>query len=174
MDTEQDEFVERELNDRQEMFCREYIIDFNGTQAAKRAGYSENSANEIASQNLAKLNIRNRVNELLTERSKRVNINADYVLGKLVETSERCSQAIPVLDRKGNQVVIETPQGQIAAAFTFDSRGVTKANELLGKHLKLFTDVKEIRGDVNNPQHHVVEVTRESIREMIKAIRDEF
>ena len=36
------------LNDMQEMFCREYVIDFNGTQAAIRAGYSERSSAQIA------------------------------------------------------------------------------------------------------------------------------
>ncbi|WP_193065956.1 terminase small subunit, partial [Hafnia alvei] len=33
------------LNDKQEMFCREYLIDLNATQAAIRAGYSEKTAN---------------------------------------------------------------------------------------------------------------------------------
>lgn len=28
------------LTDKQEMFCREYLIDLNATQAAIRAGYS--------------------------------------------------------------------------------------------------------------------------------------
>ena len=32
------------LTDRQEMFCREYLIDLNATQAAIRAGYSANTA----------------------------------------------------------------------------------------------------------------------------------
>lgn len=45
------------LTDKQELFCREYVIDLNATQAAIRAGYSENSAKEIGSQNLTKLNI---------------------------------------------------------------------------------------------------------------------
>lgn len=52
------------LNDRQELFCKEYIIDFNGTKAAIRAGYSEKTAKEIASENLTKLNIAARVTEL--------------------------------------------------------------------------------------------------------------
>lgn len=29
------------LTDKQEMFCREYLIDFNATQAAIRAVYSD-------------------------------------------------------------------------------------------------------------------------------------
>jgi len=36
------------LTDKQEMFCREYLIDLNATQAAIRAGYSAKTANRTA------------------------------------------------------------------------------------------------------------------------------
>jgi len=52
------------LTDKQEMFCREYLIDLNATQAAIRAGYSVKTANRIAAQNLSKLDIQNRIAEL--------------------------------------------------------------------------------------------------------------
>ena len=43
----------KKLGARQQRFVDEYLIDLNGTQAAIRAGYSPNTANEIAAQNLA-------------------------------------------------------------------------------------------------------------------------
>jgi phage terminase small subunit len=46
------------LTPKQLAFCQEYVVDKNGTQAAIRAGYSENSANEQAAQLLAKLSIK--------------------------------------------------------------------------------------------------------------------
>jgi len=49
------------LNERQKLFCKEYVKDRNGTQAAIRAGYSEHTANEQASQLLAKLSIREEI-----------------------------------------------------------------------------------------------------------------
>lgn len=58
-----------ELTDKQRRFVEEYCIDFNGAAAARRAGYSEDTANVIASQNLTKLNIRNAVDAYLKERS---------------------------------------------------------------------------------------------------------
>ncbi|MBD8157216.1 terminase small subunit [Pantoea agglomerans] len=76
------------LTDKQEMFCREYLIDLNATQAAIRAGYSKNSANEQGAQNLAKLSIAQRIIELKAERNERVEVNADYVLRRLVEIDE--------------------------------------------------------------------------------------
>ena len=48
---------ETPLNARQLQFCKEYVLDWNGTQAAIRAGYSQKTAKVIASQNLTKVNI---------------------------------------------------------------------------------------------------------------------
>src|SRR5262245_41863153 len=42
------------LTPKQEAFVREYLVDLNGAAAARRAGYSKNSAKQIASENLTK------------------------------------------------------------------------------------------------------------------------
>ncbi len=76
------------LNDKQEMFCREYLIDLNATQATIRAGYSEKTANRTASENLSKPDIQLRISELLKKRSDRLQIDADYVLKRLVEIDQ--------------------------------------------------------------------------------------
>ena len=70
-----------ELTDKQRKFCEEYLIDLNATQAAIRAGYSENSANEIASQNLAKLNIQ----EYLSKRQKELSEATGITQKKVIE-----------------------------------------------------------------------------------------
>ena len=76
------------LTDKQEMFCREYLIDLNATQAAIRAGYSVKTANRTASENLSKPVIQNRIAELKTKRNEDVGIDADYVLRRLVEIDQ--------------------------------------------------------------------------------------
>lgn len=76
------------LTDKQEMFCREYLIDLNATQAAIRAGYSVKTANRIAAQLLSKLDIQNRIAELKAKRNEVVGIDADYVLRRLVEIDQ--------------------------------------------------------------------------------------
>ncbi|WP_337015704.1 terminase small subunit [Pantoea agglomerans] len=81
------------LTDKQEMFCREYLIDLNATQAAIRAGYSDKTANRTGSENLSKPDIAQRIIDLKSERNERVEVNADYVLRRLVEIDE-----IDVLD----------------------------------------------------------------------------
>lgn len=76
------------LTDKQEMFCREYLIDLNATQAAIRAGYSDNTARKIGSENLTKPDIAQRIIDLKSDRNERVEVNADYVLRRLVEIDE--------------------------------------------------------------------------------------
>lgn len=61
---ENEEIEATELTDKQEKFCYEYCFDFNGTQAAIRAGYSENTARSIASQLLTKLNIQDQIKKM--------------------------------------------------------------------------------------------------------------
>ncbi|MBK5074613.1 terminase small subunit [Budviciaceae bacterium CWB-B4] len=76
------------LTDKQEMFCREYLIDLNATQAAIRAGYSDKTANRIASSMLSKIDIQQRITELKNERNEEVGVDATYVLKRLVEIDQ--------------------------------------------------------------------------------------
>lgn len=69
-----------DLTDKQKMFCLEYLVDFNATQAAIRAGYSENTASEIGSENLGKPHIQTFIQESIKERQTRTEITADKVL----------------------------------------------------------------------------------------------
>lgn len=50
--------VEKPLTARQRRFVDEYLVDFNATRAAIRAGYAERSARSIGSENLTKPNIK--------------------------------------------------------------------------------------------------------------------
>lgn len=116
------------LSDKQEKLCREYLIDFNGTQAAIRAGYSKKTANEIAAENLAKPSIQAFIKQLQTKQSEELEITAKYVTDNIRNIGERCMQAQPVLDKQGN------PTGE----YKFDSQGALKAQELLGKRIGYF------------------------------------
>lgn len=71
------------LTKKNEVFCDEYLIDLNATQAAIRAGYSVESAGSIGSELLKKPEIRARIDTAMAERSKRTGINADRVLREL-------------------------------------------------------------------------------------------
>ena len=71
------------LTDKQIRFCNEYLIDLNATQAAIRAGYSEKTANRIASENLSKLDIQQYLKKKQEEKEKRTEITADMVIKEL-------------------------------------------------------------------------------------------
>ena len=76
------------LTDKQEQFCREYLIDLNATQAAIRAGYSEKTATSQAARLLINVNIQTRIAELKGERNEQVNVDAAYVLQRLHEIDQ--------------------------------------------------------------------------------------
>jgi phage terminase small subunit len=78
----------KKLTDKQEMFCKEYLIDLNATQAAIRAGYSEKTARQGGAENLSKPNIQERIAELKETRSEAIDIDAKYVLRRLKEIDE--------------------------------------------------------------------------------------
>ena len=71
------------LSDKQQRFCEEYLIDLNATQAAIRAGYSENSAHAQGPRLLANDSVAQEIDRLKAERSEKTEINAQWVLQRL-------------------------------------------------------------------------------------------
>ena len=122
------------LTPKQAMFVREYIKDLNGSQAAIRAGFSEKSSRAMAAKLLTKRNIKSSVQAAMDNRSTRLELDGDWVLRNLREVHDQCRQPRPILDRESN------PTGR----YRFDAAGALRALELIGKHLRLFTDRIEV------------------------------
>lgn len=120
-------------NPKHELFCREYIVDYNGTHAASRAGYSPGSAANTASRLLTNEEILARVRELQKEQMQRLSLNADMVILEILDTYRSCREGKPVMQR--NQT---TGKWEESGIYQFDSHGALKALELLGKHLGVF------------------------------------
>ena len=116
----------RELTAKQEFFCREYLRDLNGTQAAIRAGYSERSARRQATEHLSKPHIQARVQALMAKRAERVEVTVDGVVRNIIE------------DREG---AIAAGQWSVAV----------RCDALLGKHLGMFTQRVELTGAGGGP-----------------------
>lgn len=70
------------LTDKQKRFCEEYLVDFNATQAAIRAGYSKKTAKEVGCQNLTKLNIQNYISERKDAMTAKTEITVERVLAE--------------------------------------------------------------------------------------------
>ena len=155
------------LTNKQKLFCNQYLIDLNATQAAIRAGYSPKTANRIANENLTKLDIQKYIQIRMKDREKRTEITQDMVLKEFahiafddiknylrfytdtegnVRTIVKDSTTI---DTRAIQEVSQGKDGQ------FKFKMYCKDNALLqiGKHLGMFADKVEMSGaiDVNNP-----------------------
>lgn len=119
-----------ELKPKHERFCQEYVIDYNGAQAAIRAGYKEKSARGQASELLTNPNILARIREIQQEQIKRLAISQDFVVLQLIDTYNCCREPKPVMKYDyAEQAWVES------GMYQFDSKGALKALELLGKHL---------------------------------------
>ncbi|MFV0351215.1 MAG: terminase small subunit [Oscillospiraceae bacterium] len=143
------------LSPKRELFCQEYLVDLNGTQAAIRAGYSARAATTEASRLLTNANVRARIDILMAERSKRTGVNADRVIRELariafvnaedvVDTRTGGVRSDASADDKAAIFSVKVKQGS-GPDFTTDEREVKlfdklKALELLGKHTGLWDD----------------------------------
>jgi phage terminase small subunit len=124
------------LNEKQQAFCREYIIDFNGTQAAIRAGYSEKTANEQASQLLAKLNVKQEIDKLIANRREDTWLTAKKVLDDIEKIKQDAMRT--KADANGNTEMI-------------NHNAALKACELHGKHLAMWVEKTEVTGANGTP-----------------------
>ena len=101
------------LSARQERFCQCYANSLNATASARKAGYSEHTANVTASQMLKKPHISARIEELLIEKAERENLTGKEVIQALRDIAH--NDETRVSDK-------------------------IRALELLGKHLKLWSE----------------------------------
>ncbi|HEJ1492615.1 TPA: terminase small subunit [Pseudomonas aeruginosa] len=76
------------LTKKQRLFVDEYLIDLNATQAAIRANYSARRATEIGYQLLQRPEVAQAIQAAMAERSKRTEVEADYVIRRLREIDE--------------------------------------------------------------------------------------
>lgn len=69
-----------QLNDKQEIFVREYMVDWNATQAAIRAGYSPDTASQKGYQLIQNSSVRAAIESLASERARRLGIDAEEMM----------------------------------------------------------------------------------------------
>lgn len=129
--------AETALTRKEERFCLEYIVDYNQTKAATRAGFAEKSAAKTGCKLMKDPRIRARVKELQKEQAQRLCLSSDLVVIKLLELVDICMAAKPVMEWSTEEHAF-VPSGECQ----IDSKGATKALELLGRHLGMF-DRKE-------------------------------
>ena len=142
--------TKKKLTTKQKKFTAEYIKTGNGTQAAIKAGYAKKSARVAACKNITKDNIK----QTIQSAAEKLGINAEYVLGNLKEIADFNKKMVfaPIVSA-GQTVGIKEEM--------IDAQASIKANDLLGKHLKLFTDQIEIKAEVKTEDQELTDAARQ-------------
>ena len=144
------------LTKKQKLFVEEYLIDLNATQAAIRAGYSPETAQQMGSENLSKPVIRAHIDKAMAERSRRTGVTADRVIQELAKIA--FVNAVDVIDPDTATVKDDALPEDTAAILsvkvkTFGEDGLEreikmadkiKALELLGKHMGMFKEKMDV------------------------------
>ena len=149
------------LTPKRALFCKEYLIDLSATRAAIRAGYSEKSAGVTGYQLLQQEAVMVEIQSLMDARAKRTEITADRVLKEYARVGFVDPRNIMQVDENGNMTVTASDllSSDDAVCVSEIQQTVTEnggslkiklhnkmvALEKMGRHLKLFTDVQEVK-----------------------------
>ena len=148
------------LTPKQKRFCDEYLIDLNGTQAAIRAGYSERTARNIATENLAKPNIQEYMQKRMQEKNNELIASQDEVLQYLTRVMRREElENVVVVTKKETTNWVANEQGrphkQVVKEETPDVVEIptrvsdsNKAAELLAKRYGLLKENVNLEGAI--------------------------
>jgi phage terminase small subunit len=126
---------EKKLTDKQKIFCKEYIIDFNATRAAKASGYSVKTAGRIGGENVQKPEIQKQIKKLMSKREERTEISADRVVKELAKigfSNEFDIEGFTRLEMKDKIKAIEL-LGRHVGAFNNDESGKSTIKVTVGK-----------------------------------------
>jgi len=127
----------RKLGARHSLFVAEYLTDLNATQAAIRAGYSVRRARQTGFDLLQIPHVAAAVAAAQGQKIKRVEITAGRIL-------ERLDALADGAERDSDKI---------------------RANELLGKHLRLWAETVEHSGPNGGPLQVNISITRSVPRE---------
>lgn len=149
------------LTAKQKRFCDEYLIDFNATQAAIRAGYSERTAYSQGQRLLKNVEVQKYLQERMAEKEKELIADQNEVMKYLsaVMRREKTESVVVTLSKEKSVYVPDangtmrkqTVKEEIPQVVEIPARlsDANKAAELLGKAYGIYTDKVDM--DVNVP-----------------------
>jgi phage terminase small subunit len=167
------------LNDKQDRFCQEYLVDLNATRAAIRAGYSPRSAAEIGHEYLRKPQIADRISKLMAQRQERTQVTQDEVVrelafiafsdtrhiemddhGRLVLAPDAPPQAMRAVQSVKHKKRIEKG-GDVVHEAEYRLWSKTDALKTLAQHLGMLRDIIEHQ---HKPYREAVDEVRKGLR----------
>jgi phage terminase small subunit len=152
------------LTARRKLFALEYLKDLNATQAAIRAGYSAKTARAAGCRLLTNVYIQAEIQKANDQRFQKLDLDDQTILRRINNISDLDPRRM--FDAKGNALDIPNFPEDVAKCISgfdfvtlYEGDGEQKhafgqlrkirfadrlkANELLGRHKKLFTDKVE-------------------------------
>lgn len=163
------------LTPKQMRFVDEWLIDFNGKQAAIRAGYSAKTAEATAARLLRNVKVQAEISRRQKDLQRRTEVTQDRVVKELARiafadaTDYAQVETRTVEKDDGTEVSYQTvtlkntaelsPEQRAAiAGIKQGANGIEvklcdkiKALELLGRHIGMFNDKLEVKATVENP-----------------------
>lgn len=162
------------LTEKQEQFCQEFLIDLNATKASIRAGFSKKTSAEQGHALLKMEKVQARISALQKERAQRCEVDQDFVLKELLKIAN--VDLADAYDDEGRLLSVKKMPERFRKALAgvdvfeeFDGVGQDRyhvgdtrkiklwdkirALELLGRHLKLFTEKIEHSGKITWLEH---------------------
>jgi len=147
------------LTPLQEAYCHEYVIDKNGSRAARRAGSKAKQTRRTAEYMMKNPLILRRIEQLMASQLAKTDITAELVLNELraIATSDLAAffaedgallplHKIPAESRRTiSSIEVEERQASGYPVRKVRLWDKLRALELLGKHLKLFHEMGELR-----------------------------
>lgn len=162
------------MNQKQQRFVEEYLVDLNATQAAIRAGYSQSSARNHAHRMMTNDDIQDAIARAQAERSERTGITADQVLEELAKIGfANMDDYVSILDdgtprldfsevTRDQKAAIAEITSEVYMEGKGDDAEPVKRTKFklldkraalvdIGKHLGMFVERKELTGKDGGP-----------------------
>jgi phage terminase small subunit len=162
-----------DLTNKQEIFIREYLKDFNATRAAISAGYSRKTAAQIGAENLIKLKTEIEIEK--EKLSKKINVEISEIVNELrliafsdmadfIDINEDSGsvrvKSLNEIDAGKTRVIHSVSEDRVIKEnndgsqvtvydkFKFRLHDKLKALELLGRYKSMFTDNVNVSGEI--------------------------
>jgi phage terminase small subunit len=163
------------LTAKQKRFVDEYLVDFNATQAAIRAGYKANTAHVIGAENLRKPKIAEEIARRQKDLQRRTEVTQERVVKELAriafaniadyvhvetqtrtkddgtETTYQIVMLIETEDLSADQRAALSTVKQSVNGVEIKLHDKIKALELLGRHIGMFNDKLSLSGTDGGP-----------------------
>jgi phage terminase small subunit len=166
-----------ELTTKQAAFVREYLVDLNVTQAAIRAGYSKKTAYSIGHELFNSPTVASAISAAMKQRADRVEMRADDVLRELkhvakldpAEMYDAAGTMLPMqlMPESVRRCISSIEETEYGTRYRFWDK--LKALELIGKHLKLFTELTEHKFSLESLTDEQLQAKYRAIQEKLAA-----